>query len=179
MKLYHFTAAFRLPAILEQGITKGDVPLENMSYAESPEAANLTRDMRPEVQNWTGKNGYKKQIRLTVEIDRDELNSFNRIAKKHRMSRQWLKALDPFNQRHDWFFAFDGVSPEQITKVEVLRQGRYVALTGDELDQFIHEVETERKKLNFQTLTSGVLAGAEVFRVKPGRTTWLFANSVG
>ena len=174
MKLYHFTPFVRLPAILKEGITKGDVPLEDVDYQHSPNAANLTRNGSRHEQTWVGHLIVKQQVRLTVDVPTVELVSFKKVARKYCMSRQWVKALDPKNHRKDWFFSFDGVKPHQIKSVEILRGGNYKKIEGDDLQQFISAIDAEFDNLIVTTIRFGPAAGANAVRVKPGRTTWLF-----
>jgi len=169
MQLYHFTNLLSLPAILREGITTGEVPISpNLAYSQRPSAANLTTNGDPAAQDvWTGGPTNKIAIRLTVELPVEELTSFREVKEKYRIRSSWLKLIAPYEHRRHWYFAMNGVRPEQIEKVELLDNGQYRQLSPVEVQKLVAWIEAEvAEKLEFSSITSGPVAGARAFRLK-------------
>jgi len=176
VKLYHFTALMHLPAILREGIRRGEVPVTPYTPPAKLHAANLTTNPNPTDQRcWCRGILNKTKIRLTVEVHSDKLTSFRQVQKKYRMRSKWVKALDPSYERRHWFFAFGGVSVQQIAKVEIFDDGVYRELAPDELRALVDRIEEERKRVfRFQLVTSGRRAGHVDPHFKDGhQDSWL------
>jgi hypothetical protein len=176
VKLYHFTNLMNLPAILREGILRGEVPVTPYTSIAQLNAPNLTANPNPADQRcWCRGATNKTKIRLTVEIPNDKLTSFRQVQKKYRMKSGWVKALDPSYERRHWFFAFGGVPVQQITKVEILDNGAYRELAPEELCALVAGIEQEREKVfRFCRITSGLHAGHIGFQFKDGhQDSWL------
>jgi len=150
--LYHFTCLFHLPAILREGVTKGEVPAwPDPDQSKRPNAPNLTSIGSRKAQQWCGELNIfdKTKIRLQVEVTRDELATFNEMVALYDTPKWWVKALDPLNQRDHWYFAFDGISVEQIVEIAVAddNSDEYVPISDVDLDRLIGAIEDERKTL--------------------------------
>ena len=177
MKLYHFTRLLNLPRILREGIVIGEVPISpNVRYAERPKAANLTSNKNQTGQLWCSENRISKvAIRLTVDVPENELTSFQEVAKQYNTSPEWLERLGSARHRRQWFYAFAGVHPSQIRKVERLVNGQYRNQSHGELKTLVAAIERELGlKWLVEFETTGLNAGAERYRIKPGYSeSWL------
>lgn len=129
MLLYHFTSKYPLPFILDEGLTRGDVPI---SKNESTQAVNLTTESRAHHQKHN-KTSYflfmgkkhkldKTEIRITVEIPEIEplLIHWPDFTKKMNMESAWLQHLHrPTNDNGEaWYLLFKSISPDQFAKIE-------------------------------------------------------------
>ena len=129
MLLYHFTCLAHLPEVIRDGITKGEVPTGPIRYANSPQAANLTKNPKREDQHWTyGSACDKARIRLTMEIPDSELTSFREVVERYKIRNSWAKRAGPNYARRQWYFAFGGVRPDQIRLVEKWDNGKYTVV---------------------------------------------------
>lgn len=163
MKLFHFTHLLSLPGILREGIIMGEVPISpDIPYDDRPKAANLTTNENQSEQSWYSSKSKKKQseinlkygppltnkmaIRLTIAISEGELTSFQEAAKRFNTSPEWEKKLGSAQERQQWFYAFEGVRPDQIRKIERLVKGKYCKLSPDELNQLVTAIEKEREQ---------------------------------
>lgn len=178
MQLHHFTNLLSLPAILREGITMGEVPISpDLPYNRRPNAANLTTNGDPTAQDvWTGGLTNKIAVRLTVELPVEELTSFREVKEKYRIRSSWLKLIAPYEHRRHWYFAMNGVRPEQIEKVELLDNGLYRQWPPVEVQGLVACIETEiAEKLEISFVKNGLAAGARAFHLKPGVIdSWLF-----
>jgi hypothetical protein len=102
-------------------------------------------------QQWCGELNIfdKTKIRLQVEVTRDELTTFNEMVALYDTPKWWVKALDPLNQRDHWYFAFDGISVEQIVEIATYddKSGEYVPISDVDLERLMADIEDERKTL--------------------------------
>lgn len=178
VRLYHFTCLAFLPEIMRDGITQGEVPIGPVPCADRPQAANLTTNPNPNVlQSWNVCTFDKTRIRLTVDIPESELTSFREVKERYKIKASWLKLIAPYHVRQQWFYAFGGVRPDQITLFEKLDNGEYVVV--DDLQSLIEEIESELERaLVFSVVTSGFSKGARRWELKPDvEDTWLFDAS--
>jgi len=179
VQLHHFTNLINFPAIHREGITIGEVPISpTLPYNQMPSAANLTTNgNRADQYVWARNQPTDKTaLRLTVEMRSTDLTSFREIKEKYQMRSSWLKVIAPYEHRRHWFFAMNGVKPEQIVKIELSENGQYRRLTQREAQELIALIEAEAaEKLEVQLVKNGLQAGAREYRVKPGYSdTWLF-----
>ena len=80
VKLYHFTNLMNLPAILREGILRGEVPVTPDTSIAQLNAPNLTANPNPADQRcWCRGATNKTKIRLTVEIPSDKLTSLRQV----------------------------------------------------------------------------------------------------
>jgi hypothetical protein len=177
--LYHFTSLMHLPDILREGITRGEVPLENVQYRDRPQAPNLTRKSDPRSQEWTkGCVMDKARVRLTVKLRTEAVTSFREVKQKYRMRSRWIKALAPAGQHFDWFFAFGGVPLERIAKIEVAIHTpfEYVEPAPQVLESLLVLVEKESRKLTERRHVTGFsfFEDSDVLR-----NSWLFDGWAG
>lgn len=124
--LYHFTCELHLPSIMQEGLTRGDVPT---SYTGGFNAPWLTSD-----SSWGGNSGWaggserrnteidKNKFRLTVVIpDADpDLHHWPELAKELEIDKLWYTALNESSgggaENH---YVYKGEIPRSwITKVE-------------------------------------------------------------
>ena len=177
MRLYHFTALMHLPAILREGLRIGMVPINPTVSVAQINAPNLTTNPDPAAQScWCGGGIVNKtKIRMTVEVPDDKLTSFRQIMQKYKMRNSWVKLLDPYYERPHWYFAFDGVPVEHITKIEILEGRAYRELPSDELQALSARIDREREDtFRVTTVKSGRQAGYERLDFKDGRhASWL------
>lgn len=171
--LYHFTCLMNLPAILREGITKGEVPISLASF-KGPSAANLTRNPSPlATGSWGATKALtnKTKVRLTVEVRKTLVSSFAEINRAYNVPPQWVKALAPNGEGKDWFYVFSGVQPDSITKVEIEDNGEYREPEADELAALVERIAEERNRLVFRNIDN-----ARVFvGVTHGEAdSWLF-----
>jgi hypothetical protein len=146
---YHFTALLYLNDILNQGIKHGSVPVNGSTPSKDrPQAANLTTNRNPCDQAWFGAtNGLNKlKVRLKVEIPLRMLTSFARMVNDYGTPAFNVIGFDPDNERGNWYFAFDGVSPKYIKAVEVAKLGKYELVSGDELKKRVEQCRNERRE---------------------------------
>ena len=180
MLLFHFTSLLNLPGILQHGITRGEVPVDPYcSYDRLPQAANLTTNGSPSGQDiWNRSNTItdKTKMRLTVDVPDVELTTFRQVIEKYRMGSSWAKVIAPNEHRRYWYFAFRGVRPEQINKVEIMEDGDYRQLPHGEVKLLVTEIEAEKAlKLDFPVIKSGRMRGSVSVRLRPGfDDCWLF-----
>jgi hypothetical protein len=140
MRLYHFTALEYLKSILEQGLTRGDVPLGPRRFGN---AVWLTQNPDPEAQvSWAGSGervltdedraAYeaifgvrppagsrfpdKRAVMLEVEVPEDDPNLVRwiRYARLRGASKCCLRQL---RSSPDWFIYKGTIPPEWIVKV--------------------------------------------------------------
>ena len=174
MRLYHFTCLKHLPAILQDGITQGEVPTgPEPDPTKRPNAPNLTLvgDRQPQ-QDWNRGNVWDKtRVRLVVELPGEELTSFAEVVRIYDISQSWVERIDPLHQRDKWFFAFGGVAVEQIKEVQVFDEPRaeYVPVSGNDLADLIQRINVETKTLRLVRFPNGTMG---VF-IKDGDTSWL------
>ena len=182
MKLYHFTTFLALPRILRDGITLGEVPTSpDISLADRPNAANLTTDGNLKHQLWNGpqSDSINFAIRLTVEVPGSELTTFQEVADRYETPPEWANRLGTPAQRKHWFYAFRGVKPNQILKVERLIKGVYCQQSKLELKKLVADIDKEMdNKIIVGQFESGPLAGALTYDLKPGsHGSWLLQTS--
>jgi len=160
MRLYHFTCLFQLPAILREGVTRGEVPAwPERNYTKLPNAANLTSIGSREAQQWCNELNIfdKTRIRLAVEVTEDELMAFNEMVDMYETPKWWVKTLDHLNQRDNWYFAFDGIPVEHIVEIAIAddTSGEYVPISDVDLKRLVGAIEDERKTLPWVQTPSG------------------------
>jgi hypothetical protein len=176
--LYHFTNLLNLPGIMRDGITLGEVPVSHkIPYCDRPKAANLTRIKEPKENTFWCKQGptNKLKIRLTVDVPDKDLMMFADAVIKYKIADDWVKKLAPENHRKQWYYAFGGVKPSQIIRVERLVDGKYEKQDQAALATLIAAIETERNlKFTFHVVQDGLDKGARGKMWKPGQSTsWL------
>jgi len=180
--LFHFTAAAYLPEILKSGITRGCVSVNlRRPYSSQPQAGCLTSNGDGWDQAWAdGAAMDRRKIRLTVRVPDCDVTSFSEVQANYRMSKEDVEVLDRLNQRNHWYFAFAGLAPDTIVKIEVWTERGYEEVSGDELDELVADIEEEiEAKLDFGTVEDGFLRGARCCDLKRGATSsWLFDAAV-
>jgi hypothetical protein len=117
----------------------------------------------------------KALIRLTVEIPPAELISFRQLRDRFAIRTKWVKLLVPYHERKHWFYAFGGVTPEQIVAVERWDGTAYLRLENGELELLVARIEAEKERaLEEIVVTAGRLKGARGLRLKDGIiNSWL------
>lgn len=134
MILYHFTSRYHLPFILDEGLTKGDVPI---SKVLSTQAVNLTTESRAHKQRHNQTTHFifmgqkhkvdKSEIRITIEIPDTEplLIHWPVFTQKLEMDEAWLKFLhkNTDDNGNAWYLYFNSILPDQFKTIEVNSNG--------------------------------------------------------
>lgn len=147
--LYHFTSLLHLPRILQEGISRGEVPI---SPDERLNAPNLTTNGNPSAHRWAAGSGTDKtKVRLTVHVPEGDgrLEPWKDVCRRLRVERWWQRRLDPTGQARFWFIYWGVIPPEWIKLVELRRDEGYVPCPPDELRDLLAAVEAEHQKLVF------------------------------
>jgi len=171
---------------MEEGITKGEIPYDGeCDYKDIPSAANLTTDGNPANQAvWLCDEAHKMQVRLTVEIPESELTTFKQMRErfKHVIRERLLKYMAPYEERKKWFYAFDGVRPEQIVSVEYWDYQKNGYQPVKDLPKFLEACTKETEEfLDVFQVQSGMLNGAMGIKLKHDKwqdDSWFFSESI-
>lgn len=101
--------------------------------------------------------------------------SFKEAEERFTIPPAWSAALGSISQRRKWYFALEGVRPDQIHTVERLVCGQYRRLSQATLQTLITAIERERdEKLIRDIVPQGIFKGATAFRWKAGHSeSWL------
>lgn len=112
---------------------------------------------------------------VTVDVPDGDLTSFRQVAERFHLTRKWQDAVGAYEDRRCWRFAFGGVAPDRIVRVEVWDGKQFSEVKGDNLALVAAAIEAEaEKKLEFFEVGSGVLKGARALRLKAGvLDSWL------
>lgn len=177
MQLFHFSPLLHLPVILREGITRGEVPIDpDMPHNQLPIAANLTTNGNPNDQIWTGGGPLNSlMVRFTVEVPELDLTSFREVKEQYHVRSKWLKMIAPYEHRRHWYFAFNGIRPDQIEKVELFDEGSYRQLSQLEVLELVSQIEQETsEKLEISTISGGKNAGKRGVRLRDHASdSWL------
>lgn len=169
MRLFHYSNFLSLPAILREGITKGELPLNPQDYTYgSVHAANLTTNKNPKDQeHWaTGGVTNKTRIRYTVDVPAGELTNFQQFCERFKPSAEVIDAMDPHGERRRWFYAFNGVAPSHIVLVSKWENGAYRPMTNDQVTELTKRVSDEIER--------ALVLTPQALSLKPGVTeSWL------
>ena len=136
MIFYHYTSETDLPAILREGLTKGEIPItadhvENgvwFTTLPDPAGHGLAdgEEISPEIcQRFGYKPGSrwknKRAIRITVTMPMAKLKYWPPYARK-RLTPQWYATLSKVGGgariAKTWYISFNPIPPEQFAKVE-------------------------------------------------------------
>lgn len=101
--------------------------------------------------------------------------SFKKAEEQFTIPPAWSAVLGSLSQRRKWYFAFEGVRPDQIHTIERLVRGQYRRLSQATIQPLITAIERERDaKLIRYIAPQGFLNGATAFRWKAGYSkSWL------
>ena len=137
MILYHFTSAYHLKMILKSGmirttdscLTPG-LP-NSAEVVKDPKVVWLTNDASWSHQNWRqGSLVDKAEVRIAVELPRDNVYKWLRWAKQHGAPERWIKALinngGGLAEANHWYVCEDPVPSFRWRKIE-LRSGERLA----------------------------------------------------
>ena len=124
--LYHFTCEHWLPQILNQGLTKGDVPISTTGGFDAPW---LTKDSFPHRIGVMGPNEIgtssavdKTRFRMTVKIPCGDRNlwRWTELAKALKVQKSHLEKLNASAQGggKSWYVYLGVIPPEWIMKLE-------------------------------------------------------------
>lgn len=170
-RLYHFTCLCYLPLILRDGIQKGEVPVG--VYPRNPNAANLTGYGDRKGQEWFKSSNIldKTKVRLTVEVPHNDITSFEAVASDYSLTEAWIMVIDPLKHRDRWYFAFDGVSPENIVEVALApgASSEYELVPGETLESLLADIEKEQQRAGIVMTPKGAMC--EIHNVIG---SWLF-----
>ena len=148
--MFHFTALAYLPMIRREGITMGEVPLENVPYEQKPHLPNLTREPDPKKQTcWNTRQTVfdKSRVRLTVDVDGLDVVSFRELAKQYRMRSKWIKLLSPASQHYNWFHSKTPIPPDRLSQTEIALSSPfdYSVLSHADLESLCAQIDEERE----------------------------------
>jgi hypothetical protein len=139
MIAYHFTSRFYLPAILREGVRKGDVSTSSKKGFNAPMLTvdlDWEQDWALAARNYTVLN--KTEVRLTVRIPEDnraQVLTWEDVVKKYKVDKFWDEAQH-FNVDPSRFLFYMGVIlPEWIQKVDLrpdLEEFEWEALVDSE-----------------------------------------------
>jgi len=120
LTLYHFTSRWVLPRLLREGITRGDVPV---SPTEGYMAPWLTDDPSFTKQGWkSGSFLDKTEVRLTVKVEADKLQTWAQIVVKHNVNPVWAAAMVHSGGKPDgttWYAHRGAIKAKQIVEWEL------------------------------------------------------------
>jgi hypothetical protein len=149
LQLYHFTWEGVLPAILRDGINRGDIPL-TPAWPPPPDeqlsAPWLTTDNRPDGHGLEGVYpGFpdKKQVRITVDrakLDIERLFRWSAFADDLNIDREWRRVLERGRKPNSWLIYFGIVRPETFVTVDVRNKHGYYRPLWDNLGVISPEV---------------------------------------
>jgi hypothetical protein len=162
LKLYHFTCLCYLPAILREGIYRGEVPITQSKILQAP---NLTTNANPAAHRWVADClADKLSVRLTVKIQPGDtrLVSYRNVFNRHRRDKKFFRRLDRYGQSKFWLIFWGVIPPESIEEVRVRDvSSEYRVYSGDALQQLVSAIEEERRKLRFEKEGVGLREGYE------------------
>lgn len=169
--LYHFTSLFHFPSIVNEGLTRGEVPttMHEMQHGTRLSYPNFTASAGHSIQHWSAGTTDKTKIRITVDFDSDEkLKPFEPMVKDAAV----LRALDPKGQAKFWYIYFGVVPPERFKLIEIKEKGKYRELAGEELAELLKKISEEK---NAKFVRKGKNAqGYDTWSMKPGvEDSWL------
>jgi hypothetical protein len=137
MKLFHFTALYHLPPIARDGLSKGEIPVNEGKNAHGP---NFTTNPKGSVQgHWaTGAISDKTKIRIAVDIAESDPKLIHWKTKGWKGSRSHLRLLDSFGQGKFWYVYVDGVVPPPFLEIAIRETADvYRPLEGRELLELV------------------------------------------
>lgn len=137
MKLYHFTYEDALPAILAEGLRRGDIPITPTD--KSLNAPWLTTDNRPQGHGLDVERRYtvvdKSAIRIRVDhakLDSERLIRWCDFADDVEIERDWRRILERGNKPNSWLIYFGIVRPSAFAQIDVRNaHGYYRPLWGN------------------------------------------------
>jgi hypothetical protein len=122
--LYHFTGQVYLPALLRDGISKGDVATEPNRGFNAPW---LTSNPHLDEQRWgTGSTLNKTAVRCTVEIPEgdDALWSWDRLVREYEIPDYWVNAMTTgLGEKPEHWYIYMGVIPPAWIREVVKKPG--------------------------------------------------------
>lgn len=169
MILYHFTSRYHLPFILDEGITRGDVPI---SKQLSTQAVNLTTDGRHSHQKYNQTSYFifmgkkhkldKTEIRITVDIPDTEplLIHWPEFTNKLNMEQMWLNHLHRNNTGEAWYLLFKSIPPDQFKTIEININGNG---KWQDINTLAEPIKLVTDKFMFQT--SADVEGLNITRI--------------
>jgi hypothetical protein len=169
LKLSHFTSLVFLPAILRDGLTKGEVPLRP---GKALNAANFTSNPNPHALHWAVLGPLdKSRVRLEVDVPDDRLEPWRAAMLRLKVNKGYMRDLDTQGQGKFWYFYWGTVLPSRILSVDVREGQDYRPRSGSDLDALIADINTELLHLEFGRREDGV----PLIRRKDGtRKSWLY-----
>ena len=159
--LYHFTTLVWLPQILQEGISKGEVPTPQ-KYASKDQLPNLTSVEEARAQAcWNVGDFDKTRVRLKVNLPKKDVLTFEKIAKKYKLRHKWIRSLAPRGEERDWFFSKRAVLPSEIKSVALAIENphnyttMYTALDDSELLELCRKISQEFDRIFVYDPNSG------------------------
>jgi hypothetical protein len=169
MIFYHFTSRYHLPFILEEGLTRGDVPI---SKDLSTQAVNLTTDGRAHHQKYNQTSYFiymgkkhkldKSEIRITIELDAELplLIHWPKLTAMLNMDQAWLDHLHRNNTGEAWYLYFGSIPFGQFKAVEINSNGNG---KWQDINTLAEPIKLVTDKFMFQT--SADVEGLNITRI--------------
>jgi hypothetical protein len=132
---------------MREGLRRGEVPINfHDAYDKMPVAINLTSIKERDKQSgWGALSGTfdKTIVRITIEIDRDKIESWKQIRQRLKIHKSVDKRLgsgaDPYNH----FFFFGTIPPDQFQVIEIWDTNQYKTVNNQEVAELIERIEKE------------------------------------
>lgn len=179
MLFYHFTGRLWLPSIMQEGLNRGELPIDPDRYAyDQAKAVNLTTNPDPidNMRIWgRGTLIDKSKIRIAVELPESEVTTFRQIRERFEVREKWLKIMAPYEERKRWFYVFGTIPPSSFAHVAIREGRQYRELPADELQQLVAAISEELDRaFVIGAYTAGRLKGAAKADFRNGvETSWL------
>lgn len=142
MKLYHYTSNFHIEAIMQNGLSRGDVPITPTGLGEN--AVWFSTSPEPTEQGWVeGSIVDKTQIRITVNIplSHPNLKKWTKYAAK-RLDPEWRSVLNHYGggTEKQWYIYFGVVPPAQFVSIDYRTAKGYTTICchGEEREEKNH-----------------------------------------
>ena len=121
IKLYHYTSRLHIGRIMQEGLSRGEVPL---SPTRGATAVWFTTDADPGTNKDHGLYSIvdKREMRITVELNRIDPNlwKWTEYAGTHNIPEFWRAAMDRAGggKAKTWWLYFGIIPPQDFVAVE-------------------------------------------------------------
>lgn len=171
---YHFTCLFHLPGIVKEGLNEGELALTEY---KSNDVVSLTKSPIPTMAFWSGGGGVldKLKVRIAAQVEPSpKLMRWRDAIRKYGCRPAVQKALDPFNDGHNWMCHFGTIPPSEL-EVAIRTGETYDPIGGMELSELAAKIQQEKNEKWDVFMSSNGLTGRFKSRVKD---SWLLDGSL-